>query len=526
VAVAAAVLVAGAALAVRVALLERQSLWVDEAFSLAMATGHSLEHPAGRADPARGDFVEAPAAQPVAAYRRYAEHEDPPAGVTRVVRAVLLSDTSPPLYYLLLYAWTLAWGTGDAALRGFSLLWSLLSLPLAWSLGAAIGGRRAALPSLALFALAPFGVYFTTEGRMYSLLVFLVMATALLVVRLHRRGARPWELALWVAASAAGLLTHYFFVFPWAAMTAWLLARPGRLDRRALLAAAGGVCLLALPWYTQVPASLRSWRVSQGWLNVRPAYHQGPLAPLVLLLRFISRRGLWSGDTRMDYEALFLGAIALVGLVRRRGPRAAVAGARGLAWLWLAAACLGPLVFDALRGTYAGQEERYALAGLPAATLLLAAGIASLPRRGIVVLGIVLLLWTPGLWANVTRSARVGVPIREAARSLAGRAGPEDVVLVHSLPSGIVGMARYLDGRAPMAAWVGQLGQRKVPDDVVRLAAGRRRLFLVLFFTLGEVPPELGYLERNARLVAEARIGGIWILELAPAAGERFPPAP
>ena len=30
----------------RLAILDRQSLWTDEFFSLAMATGHSLEHPA------------------------------------------------------------------------------------------------------------------------------------------------------------------------------------------------------------------------------------------------------------------------------------------------------------------------------------------------------------------------------------------------------------------------------------------------------------------------------------------------
>ena len=34
-----------------ISVAERSSLWVDEIFSLAMATGHSLEHPAAAADP-------------------------------------------------------------------------------------------------------------------------------------------------------------------------------------------------------------------------------------------------------------------------------------------------------------------------------------------------------------------------------------------------------------------------------------------------------------------------------------------
>jgi hypothetical protein len=42
----------------RVALAVQPGLWADEIFSLAMATGHSLEHPAADADPSLGDFVE------------------------------------------------------------------------------------------------------------------------------------------------------------------------------------------------------------------------------------------------------------------------------------------------------------------------------------------------------------------------------------------------------------------------------------------------------------------------------------
>ena len=94
----------------------RPGLWGDEIFSLAMATGHSLEHPAAAADPRLGRLRPAgrtPSPPPV--FRRYAEHERP-AGrdPAASIRAVALSDTSPPLYYLLLNGWTRALGTGDA----------------------------------------------------------------------------------------------------------------------------------------------------------------------------------------------------------------------------------------------------------------------------------------------------------------------------------------------------------------------------------------------------------------------------
>src|SRR5687768_11783844 len=90
----------------RVGLIKRQGLWVDEIFSLAMATGHSLEHPANQADSKRGDYVEHFDPVPADEYRKYMRHDSPPASPARVLRAVFKSDTSPPGYYLLLYAWT------------------------------------------------------------------------------------------------------------------------------------------------------------------------------------------------------------------------------------------------------------------------------------------------------------------------------------------------------------------------------------------------------------------------------------
>jgi len=132
----------------RVALAVRPGLWADEIFSLAMATGHSLEHPASDAKPSLGDFVEPPQAQPPSEFRRYMQHETSPVGVSRVIRAVLLSDTNPPLYYLLLNAWTRITGTSDATLRLFSTVWALACFPLLWFLGREIIGRRGAWISL------------------------------------------------------------------------------------------------------------------------------------------------------------------------------------------------------------------------------------------------------------------------------------------------------------------------------------------------------------------------------------------
>lgn len=161
-----------AAIALRVGLVDRQGLWVDEVFSIAMATGHSIEHDATKSQPELGDYVEPPLPLPPSEYRKYAEHDTPPAGPSRVIRAVFLSDTSPPLYYLFLYGWTLVVGTSDTALRLFSVFWSLACFPMLWYLGRRTGGRNSALAAMTLFALAPLSLFYTTEGRMYSQMLF------------------------------------------------------------------------------------------------------------------------------------------------------------------------------------------------------------------------------------------------------------------------------------------------------------------------------------------------------------------
>src|SRR6266478_1332992 len=219
------------ALFVDVVVAGRGGLWMDEIFSLAMATGHSLDYPAYRADRKQGDFVEPAHPVPAGEFRRYLEHDDPPAGPGRVIRAVALSGGAPPLYYLLLYGWTMALGTSDIVLRLFSITCFLAWLPFVASIAGRVGGSRAVFPSCALFAFSPLTIYFATEGRMYSLLLLCVLAVMWASLRLHEDGAGFSISAVWVLFSVAGFLTQYFFVFPWLAIVAYLLITRGKFTR-------------------------------------------------------------------------------------------------------------------------------------------------------------------------------------------------------------------------------------------------------------------------------------------------------
>jgi len=508
----------------RVGLAGRQGLWADEVFSLAMATGHSVEHPAAVANPALGDFVEPDRPVPVEEFRRYLRHDNPPASPARVVRAVLLSDTNPPLYYLLLYGWTLVVGTSDVALRLFSTVWSLACLPLLAAVARRTAGRRAAIAACVLFAFAPLSVYYSTEGRMYSLLLFCTLATAWLSLALRRPGSRGWLLALWILASAAGFLTHYFFVFVWVAMVTFLLLRPGRLARGHLGLGVLLTLLAILPWYANVPETLNRWIVTQDWLKWEPAGFSRPGAARDRVLQFFSGRGggLWGNARHADRAALFLFALVAGAMAWRLRLRA-FCGRRLFLWLWLGAACAGPFALDLLRGTYSSAVPRYVLAGLPAAYLLAAMGLSCAGRRaGAVGLALIVLAWAPNLMSIYRNDSRSWSPFREVARAVTTTGTHSDLVLVHSIPSGVLGIARYADGPAAIASWVGQLGQRRVPESIEALAAGRARILLVKIHEVGEPAPEEDWLRAKAAVFREARHGSARIVEFRPRDAERF----
>jgi len=501
-----------AAAGLRMALIDRQGLWSDELFSLAMATGHSLEHPASDAEPAQGDFVEPAGPEPAAEYRSYLKHDEPPASIRRVVRAVLLSDTSPPLYYVLLRGWTTAVGTSDRALRSFSVFWALATFPLLYLMGWRLGGSRAALSACVLFTFAPVSLYYSAEGRMYSLLWFLAVLIAWVSLRLHDRGRKPALLLLWVMAGAAGLLTHYFFAFVWAACFTWLWVYPGRCSRAWILVGALATGLVVLPWYLQLPTSLARWRVTGHWLDMPLSLRQALTAPFVLAWNLLSGWGVWGGINwidRIGAALVFLLAVILAraGLGRMFRP------SMRLLWLWLLASCVGPVVFDLWRGTFTSLIPRYALAGMPAAMLLI--GIALSRVRSTLNLAFLVLLiacWLPGIRAVLGNISRSYEPYHEVAERVDAWLSPSDLVIVHSIPSGVVGIARYLESDVPVAAWVGQLGRRQVPEDMGPLLRGHPRVALIKIHEVGEPAPEEDWLRVHAKPIGQLELQSARVL--------------
>ena len=509
----------------QLSLVNRQCLWGDEIFSLAIATGHSLEHPAAVARPELGDFVESSHALSVEDFRRYLKHENPPVGPVRVVRAVKLSDSSPPLYYLLLYGWTLLFGTSDAALRICSVVFSLACLPFLAGVARRTGGDEAVVPACLLFAISPLSIYYGTEGRMYSLLLLCIIVTAWLSLVLRERGKSVTLYLWWSGASAAGFLTHYFFLFPWLAMVTFLIVNPGQCERRRLL----GCILLTgcaiAPWYLTLLQSAGQWRVTQGWLKLRPNGFNRARAIRNDFLQFFSAggSGLWTSRRPFVIAAMLVfAAVAAIAIIRLRlsifNERLIFLG------LWFVAACAAPAVIDLLQDTYVTNPPRYALGGLPAAYLLAAVGFGCVGRRTrLGLLALLALAWAPAIVdLYQLRSRTKEDPFRELVRTITPTGSHTDLVLVHSIPSGVIGVARYLEAPMDVASWVARLGTRKVPESLTSLAAGRSRILLLKVHNVGELAPEENWLRENASILQEMKVEKATLIEFRPKAAETF----
>ncbi len=201
---AAAGVIVTAAMFLRLHLVGVQELWVDEAFSVFLAT-------------------------------------------TSEVLGRLLIENSPPLYYLLLRGWVALAGLGETAVRFPSVLAGTAFVAAVIWAGAEIGDRRVGLWSGAFAALAPIHVYYSQEARSYALLTMALALACAAVWRAFKTNAWRWWILASIASLAA-LYTHYFAILG-LVPTAFLCRVGPDRERWVRYLGAMTVCiLLFLPW--------------------------------------------------------------------------------------------------------------------------------------------------------------------------------------------------------------------------------------------------------------------------------------
>ena len=165
-------------------------------------------------------------------------------------------DGHPPLFYVLLHGWMNIFGTGDVAVRALSGVFGLLSLPLVWVIGRRKGGATLAWVAVAVVAVSPFAVRYSSETRMYALVILLVMIGWILIDDVIDRGRATTLRFVAIAVVGAALLySHYWSLWLLAAIgvtSIWKLWRaPSKAYRRPWLGLVISLIasgLLFIPW--------------------------------------------------------------------------------------------------------------------------------------------------------------------------------------------------------------------------------------------------------------------------------------
>lgn len=80
-----------------------------------------------------------------------------------------------PLYFFLLHFWIKIFPQSEISMRVLSLIFGFLSLPLIYIVSRKIFDKKIAIYSTAICSVSPLLVLFSTEVRMYSLVIFLVL---------------------------------------------------------------------------------------------------------------------------------------------------------------------------------------------------------------------------------------------------------------------------------------------------------------------------------------------------------------
>ena len=164
-----------------------------------------------------------------------------------VFAQVPVTESTPPLFYLLQWAWAQMFGVGAVGLRTLSALLGTLVVPVAFAAGRRLSGVRAGLLAALLVAVNPLMVWYSQEARSYALLSLLCALSFWAFLGALERPSVA-VLAGWALASAAALATHYFAVFLVGVEAGWLLwllwRRPDA--RRWVVPAVGAVAIVGL----------------------------------------------------------------------------------------------------------------------------------------------------------------------------------------------------------------------------------------------------------------------------------------
>ncbi|MGE5603240.1 MAG: glycosyltransferase family 39 protein [Nitrososphaerales archaeon] len=377
-----------------------------------------------------------------------------------------------PLFFLALRPWLAAAGHSEYALRFPSVLFGTLAIPLTYVLLRRMADLPVALIGALLMAVAPYGVWYGQEAKMYALLTVLGPASLLAILWLReRRGWQPW-VALYVVTSVAAY-THLLAVLIIPIQALWLVLIPW--TTQPLRRAAAGLAYLAALALPYVP--LLAWAPRILTSNFQTGH---PFVALDLILQILAgafSRGVLGIEpiSLLPYmvalvAGVFVWPVLAAGRVEGQ-PRG------GAEWLWRTSEgrsarwrsvllllfwlLLPPILIYLVSLGMPIFTDRYLIWAMPAYLALLACGLVALGRwwrpLGIAAAGVILALNGWSMYLQATEPIKAD--FRSAAAYVVARYQPGDKIM-YQIPYNRYTFSYYASGRDDPEdpAWAGLEG--------------------------------------------------------------------
>jgi uncharacterized membrane protein len=382
----------------------RQSVWLDEYWTLYLATGRGNQ----LFDLPNNAIIDSP----------------PDVGFTAApapwrIWTGLSTTTHPPLYMLALRAWVDVFGDSDAAIRSLSAVCSLLAVVVIFFLAERIAGAFAGICAAGIMGFSPSQIDFSQSARPYTLLVLLALLLATGLICVQQSGPTRLRL-LWLAVATCALaLTHYFSIGVTAAALLYaVFCLSGKARKRAAAAILLGLLVAALAWGPELVLMRHAMKLYANFYKLPNAtwpwlWRAAITTPAQLFLG-----GDWSWQSALPIAVL---VYLMPPLLARRAPEMI------FWWLWIAITIGMLLALDIARKSGMLTIIRYPFIISPAIYLILATGAAG-RWQGKLIAGSALLC---ALIFGIDRF-QVGFAPMQDLRGLAGMIdqypGPNDVI--------------------------------------------------------------------------------------------------
>ena len=358
--------------------------------------------------------------------------------VPQIVQAAA-ADVQPPLYYLLLHYWMMAFGTSESAVRLLSVLFGVLAIPMIYVVGRQLFNKETGLVGALILALSSFNIYYSQETRMYSLMALLALLSMYFFWRFLRQSNLVSSVG-YVLSTTLLVYTHYYGFFVVIAenfyvVTLLLLSKNRTYKLKHWVALQAIVVALFVPWVAVLIGQI-SRRITR--VNLAPP-----------TLATISHTFIVYSGTAL-LVALFLGlsVLSLFTYQKVRGSmdwKAPLKALQSYAWkvrianvepvyflaVWLFAINIIPFIISRFSAPiYSYSLERYAIAGAVALYLLVAKGINNINHRytKVAVIGIIIVLSAANLQPYYTSITKPQA--REATSFIDANLKSGDIVLV------------------------------------------------------------------------------------------------